>query len=202
MRGSTAGLAEGIIVTPDTVHAAFLVFLDVMFSSVIAAPVVIAYWRGTWNLINIILFPNESDKLLSAVTSCFIGAIGHFVFYYYQGKFSKSFHPDKHRITFMIISRMYTAIYGVVCVNGWRGGWDLMDNYIPKNVHTYASILMICCILLALFKGLRNISSSPFAISTDHSKDYFAVPTMFKASVRIRIAVFEMVLLTQRKAPE
>lgn len=202
MRGSTAGLAEGIIVTPDTVHAAFLVFLDVMFSSVIAAPVVIAYWRGTWNLINIILFPNESDKLLSAVTSCFIGAIGHFVFYYYQGKFSKSFHPDKHRITFMIISRMYTAIYGVVCVNGWRGGWDLMDNYIPKNVHTYASILMICCILLALFKGLRNISSSPFAISTDHSKDYFAVPTMFKASVRIRIAVFKIELLSQRKAPE
>lgn len=182
MRGSTAGLAEGTIVTPDTVHAAFLMFLDVMFSSLLAAPATISYWRGTWNLIDIFLFPN--DALLSAFSSCFIGTIGHFVFYYYQRRFSQSFHPDKHRITFMIISRMYTAIYGVVCVNGWRGGWSLMDLYIPKKVHTYFAILMISCILLAFCKGLRNISASPLAISTDHSKDYFTVPTMFKASVR------------------
>lgn len=181
MRGSTAGLAEGTIVTPDTVHAAFLVFLDVMFSSVIAAPVVIAYWRGTWNLMHMALFPH--DELLGAASSCLIGTVGHFVFFYYQGKFSKTFHPDKHRITFMIISRMYTAVYGIVCVNGWRGGWTLMDLFIPKSVSTYLAILMISCILLAFCKGLRNISSSPFAISTDHSKDYFAVPTMFKASV-------------------
>lgn len=181
MRGSTAGLAEGTIVTPDTVHAAFLVFLDVMFSSAIAAPVVIAYWRGTWNLMTTVLFPD--NMLWSAISSCFIGTIGHFIFYYYQGHFTKSFHPDKHRITFIIISRMYTAIYGVVCVNSWRGGWTLMDLYIPKNVPIYFFILMISCILLAFCKALRNISSSPFAISTDHSKDYFAVPTMFKASV-------------------
>lgn len=183
MRGSTAGLAEGTIITPDTVHAAFLVFLDVMFSSLLAAPAVIAYWRGTWNLIGIFLFPD--DVLLNAISSCVIGTVGHFIFYYYQRRFSKSFHPDKHRITFMIISRIYTAIYGVVCVNGWRGGWSLMDLYIPKKVHTYFAILMISCILLAFCKGLRNISASPLAISTDHSKDYFAVPTMFKASVRI-----------------
>lgn len=182
MRGSTAGLAEGTIITPDTVHAAFLVFLDVMFSSLLAAPAVIAYWRGTWNLIGIFLFPD--DVLLNAISSCFIGTVGHFIFYYYQRRFSQSFHPDKHRITFMIISRIYTAVYGVVCVNGWRGGWSLMDLYIPKKVHTYFAILMISCILLAFCKGLRNISASPLAISTDHSKDYFAVPTMFKASVR------------------
>lgn len=181
MRGSTAGLAEGTIVTPDTVHAAFLMFLDVMFSSVIAAPVVIAYWRGTWNLMRIVLFPNNTLK--SAISSMLIGTFGHFFFNYYQGKFSKSFHPDKHRITYMIISRMYTAIYGVVCVNGWRGGWTLLDLYVPKNVPTYFAILMISCTLLAFCKGLRNITGAPFILSTDHSKHYFTVPTMFKASV-------------------
>lgn len=183
MRGSTAGLAEGTIVTPDTVHEAFLVFLDVMFSSVIAAPVVIAYWRGTWNLMTLALFPAEKP-IMGAITSTLIGTIGHFVFYYYQGKFSKTFHPDKHRITYMIFSRIYTAVYAVVCVNGWRGGWSLMDIYITdKTVPIYFSILMISCVLLAFCKCLRNISASPFAISTDHSKDYFAVPTMFKSTV-------------------
>lgn len=189
MRGSTAGLAEGTIVTPDTVHAAFLVFLDVMFSSVIAAPVVIAYWRGTWNLMSLVLFPSPNHQLMSAISSMLIGTIGHFVFYYYQGKFSKSFHPDKHRITYMIFSRMYTAVYGIVCVNGWRGGWTLMDLYVSKTVPIYFSILMICCVLLAFCKCLRNISASPFAISTDHSKDYFTVPTMFKSSVCEKIGI-------------
>lgn len=182
MRGSTAGLAEGTIITPDTVHASFLMFLDVMFSSLIVAPVVVTYWRGTWNLMNFVIFP--SNMLWSAFSSMAIGTIGHFVFYFYQINFTKSFHPDKHRITYMILSRMYTAVYGIVCVNGWRGGWMLIDLYIPKSVATYFAILMISCILLAFCKGLRNIAASPFVISTDHSKDYFTVPTMFKASVR------------------
>lgn len=167
-----------------------------MFSSLLAAPAVIAYWRGTWNLIDIFLLPD--DQLGSALSSCFIGTAGHFMFYYYQGRFTKSFHPDKHRITFMIISRIYTAVYGIVCVNSWRGGWSLMDLYIPKNVHTYFAILMISCILLAFCKGLRNISASPLAISTDHSKDYFKVPTMFKASVGINDSAIDAISVSKK----
>lgn len=182
MRGSTAGLAEGTIVSPDSIHAAFLVFLDIMFSSLIAAPVVVAYWRGTWNLMLFVLFPN--DQFWSAIGSCILGTVGHFIFFLYQEKFSHSFHPDKHRITFMLISRIYTAIYGIICVNGWRGGWMLMDQYCPPSVPTLFVIAIVSSILLAFVKGLRNISSTPFAISTDHSKDYFVVPTMFKTSVR------------------
>lgn len=121
MRGSTAGLAEGTIVSPDSIHATFLVFLDVMFASVVAAPLVVAYWRGTWNLMFWVLFPN--DLFWSAISSCAIGTIGHFIFFLYQEKFSRNFHPDKHRITFMLISRIYTAIYAIICVNHWRGGW-------------------------------------------------------------------------------
>lgn len=185
MRGSTAGLAEGTIVSPDTIHAAFLVFLDIMFSSIIAAPIVVAYWRGTWNLMFWVLFPD--DLFWSAVGSCILGTIGHFIFFLYQEKFSRNFHPDKHRITFMLISRIYTAIYGIICVNGWRGGWLLMDIYVPQSVSVLFAITVVSSILLVFCKGLRNISSTPFAISTDHSKDYFVVPTMFKASVRNKV---------------
>lgn len=182
MRGSTAGLADKTIASPDSIHAAFLVFLDVIFSAVIAAPIIVAYWRGTWNLMIFVLFPD--DQFWSAIGSCVIGTVGHFIFFFYQERFEHSFHPDKHRITFMIVSRIYTAVYGVICVNGWRGGWMLLDQYVPQSILVLSVIASVCSILLAFVKGLRNISSTPFAISTDHSKDYFVVPTMFKTSVR------------------
>lgn len=181
MRGSTAGLAESMIASPHTIHATFLVFLDIIFSSIIAAPIIINYWRSTWNLMGYFLYPN--DPLLSALGSCALATFGHFAFSYYQEKLNKTFHPDKHRITFLLCSRLYTILYGIVCVNGWRGGWMLMDQYVPLTVAMLSAITIVSAILLAMCKGLRNISSAPFAISTDHSKDYFVVPTMFKSSV-------------------
>lgn len=182
MRGSTAGLADGIIATPKGVHATFLAFLDIVFSSIIVAPLVVIYWRGTWNLMGYVLFPNNA--FWGANASNAIGIIGHFVFTIYQGKFKRSFHPDKHRITFLLFSRLYTAVYGIVSVNHWRGIWILMEQYVPLVIPIVASITFISAFILAFCKGLRNITSSPFEIATDHSKDYFLVPTMFKASVR------------------
>lgn len=183
MRGSTAGLAEGTIAPPESVHATFLDILDILFSSLIVAPSVIAYWRGTWNLMFQVLAPN--DLCLSAVLSVVIGTVGHFVFTLYQDKLGRIFHPDKHRITFLLGSRLYTAIYGIICVNGWRGGWLLMDQYLPFAVPTMLAFTLFSALALALLLGLRNISGTPFAISTDHSKDYFVIPTRFKSSVRL-----------------
>lgn len=194
MRGSTAGLAEGTIVTPVTVHAAFLAFLDIMFASTIAAPFVVTYWRGTWNMMDLLIFPD--NKLYSAISSVLIGNVGHFIFYYYQGKFTKTFHPDKHRITYLIISRMYTYIYGIVCVNGWRGGWILMEKFVPFEAIYYFMILVVSFIILVWMKALRNVCASPFTISTDHSHNYFRIPTMFKASVR---KVLQKFLFNRRK---
>lgn len=183
MRGSTAGLAEGIIATPSTIHATFLVVLDVLFSSLIVAPAVINYWRGTWNLMAYVLFPN--NMFLSAVASSVLAAIGNFVLGFCQEKFSRTFHPDKHRATFYIFSRFYSMVFGLISVNSWRGIWMLMDQYVPYKVSLLLLITGTSLLILALCKGLRNISSQPFGLSTDHSKGYFVIPTMFKSSVGI-----------------
>lgn len=187
MRGSTAGLAEGIIASPNTVHATFLVFLDILFASLIVAPAVINYWRGTWNLMAYVLFPN--DMFLSAIASSVLAAIGNFVLAYGQEKFTRTFHPDKHRVTFFIFSRCYSLVFGLISVNSWRGIWMLMDVYVPYNVSLLLIVIGLSLFVMAFFKGLRNISSQPFTVSTDHSKDYFVVPTMLKSSVRARSVV-------------
>lgn len=182
MRGSTAGLAEGIISHPASIHATFLDFLDYLLSAMILAPAVVTYWRATWNLMGHYLFKN--NQLYSALTSMCIGFSGHIIFTLFQNRFKNKFHPNRHRITFYIFSRLYTAIYGIVCVNGWRGCWALLDIYLPYKFLIVFLITMGCAILLGFLKTLRNLSAPPFAIATDHSKDYFTVPTMFKIMVR------------------
>lgn len=183
MRGSTAGLAEGTIESRHNLHDAFLVLLDILFASVIAAPVVIAHWRGTWNLMSIIFFPN--DLAASAIATTFFGIIGHFIFFYCQNWLSRTFDPDKCRLSFMIVSRIYTAVYGSICIAAWCGPWTLLDLYTEPHIPTLISVTVICTVFLVFCKGLRNITSTPFGVSTDHSKDYFVTPTMFKSSVRI-----------------
>lgn len=181
MRGSTAGLAEGTIETRNTLHDAFLVLLDILFASVIAAPVVIAHWRGAWNLMQYIF---QDDPLASAVATTFLGFIGHFFFFYCSEWLNRTFHPDKNRLTFMCVSRIYTLVYGFICISAWRGPWVLMDMYwTPSHIPTLTAVTVIGTILLVFCKGLRNVSSTPFGVSTDHSKDYFVTPTMFKSSV-------------------
>lgn len=188
MRGSTAGLAEGIIASPNTIHATFLVFLDISFSSLIVAPAVINYWRGTWNLMAYVLY--SDDMFRSAIASSVLAAIGNFVLCFCQEKFSRTFHPAKHRITFYIFSRFYSIIFGLISVNSWRGIWMLMDQYVPYKLSVLCLITGTSLFILALCKGLRNISSQPFALSTDHSKDYFVIPTMLKSSVRKKVFFF------------
>lgn len=185
MRGSTASLAEGVIAPPANLHAIFLNLLDFLYSSFILAPLVVTYWRGTWNLMDHYLF--EGDKFASPAASLAIGVVSHLLFTIFQGNMRKAFNPDRHRLVYMFFSRVYTYVYGLGCVNGWRGGWQLLDNYTPLNVPIVLVMTISAAMVLTGFKTLRNISASPFFIATDHSKEYFTIPTMFKTSVNMSL---------------
>lgn len=183
MRGSTAGLAEGVIEKRNNLHDALLTFLDMAFAAVIVTPIVVTHWQGTWNLSKMFFFPG--NLLYSGITSMCIGIFGQFVFTYYQDTLTDYFHPDKRRLTYMVVSRLYTLVYGFIGINSWLGMWDILDIYCPADCYTLTALILVGTILLLMCKGLRNVQSPPFGISTDNSKDYFVVVTMFKSSVRI-----------------
>lgn len=184
MRGSNAGLADGGLVVKDSVscHSVVLDWLDSLFSSFVVAPLVVSYWRGTWNLADKYLCPQ--NKIQSAVASLIIGIIGHLVFTIFQGFFRNHFNPNQHRLTFYCGSRLYTSIFGVVCVNCWRGGWQLIDHYTARDMKTILAITIVAIIALIALRALRNVTATPFVVVTDHSREYFDVPTMYKKSVR------------------
>ncbi|XP_005189398.2 uncharacterized protein LOC101888447 [Musca domestica] len=160
-------------------HDLLLETLDVLLSCFVVAPCVIAYWRGTWELIGVLIFPQNIP--LSALCSFLIGGIGHFVFTLTQRFFIDHIHPDKHRLTYYVISRCYTFVFGIVCVNMWRGSWVLCDWL------TSASSLIIICIVtsvavlfLIATRTVRNLGAAPYSVIMDHKSDYFDVETMFK----------------------
>ena len=60
---------------------------------------------------------------------------------------------------------------------------QLIDKYTALDMTTVLSITIISIIVLMIIRALRNVMAPPFVIATDHSRDYFDVPTMFKKSV-------------------
>lgn len=185
MRGSIAGLADITFEKRNTFHDAFLAFLDVTFSAAIVTPAILVHWRGTWNLLKMYVFPD--DLLSSGMTFIVFSTIAQFIIIYAQDFLDRNFQPDKHRLTFMAVSRLYTYFYSIVGIAGWLGLWDVLDVYCPPDISLLCVLIVAGTLLLATVKGLRNVSSPPFGISTDNSKEYFVITTMFKSSVRIRI---------------
>lgn len=101
-----------------------------------------------------------------------------------QRYFIDNIHPDKHRLTFYVVSRCYTFAFGIVCVNMWRGAWVLTDWL------TSADSLIIICVVttvailfLIATRTLRNLGAAPYSVIMDHKSDYFDVETMFKIPV-------------------
>ncbi|EDV98832.1 uncharacterized protein LOC6566902 isoform X2 [Drosophila grimshawi] len=160
-------------------HELLLELLDVMLSCLIVAPCVIAYWRGTWELMGFLLFPNS--KPLSALASFAIGGAGHFLFTITQNFFKDNIHPDKRRLTYYAISRLYTAVFGVVCVNMWRGAWLICDWLTSIDSLTIIAVVtLVSIVFLIATRTLRNLGAAPYTVTMDHKTDYFEVDTMFK----------------------
>lgn len=181
MRGSDAGVADGgLYIHKMSYHSVTLVVIDSLFSLLVVGPLVISYWRGTWNLASVYLFPG--NMIHSSVASLIIGIVGHLVFTIWQGSFRNHFDPNRYRLTFYLGSRLYTSIFGVVCVNCWRGGWQLIDHYTARNMTTILSITIIAIIALMALKALRNVTAPPFVVVTDTAQEYFDVPTMYKTN--------------------
>lgn len=180
MRGSTAGLPSTLKGDSAT-HYAFLSVLDCVFCSVVLAPLVVCFWRSVWELMGSYVYPD--DELVSAGVSTVIGIGGHLFFALSQHTFERNLHPDRNRISYYVISRLYTLCFAFVCVNGWRGPWIILDVYTGKELTLTGTPFAVGIIALAAMRTLRNVSAPPFAVTTDYVTGYFQVLTMFRITV-------------------
>ncbi|KAJ3622343.1 hypothetical protein MTP99_002858 [Tenebrio molitor] len=188
MRGSTAGLPDTLKAQHNASYYALLSFLDAIFSSIIIAPLVVGYWRGVWELMAIYVYPE--DVLLSSCISTAIGIVGHLIFTLSQHTFERYLHPDRSRILYYVMSRVYTVCFAFVCVNGWRGPWQLLDMFTKNELLTVVAPTIVGIVALAAMRALRNVSATPFAVATDSVKGYFEVLTMFRVAMSERTSLY------------
>lgn len=181
LRGGT-GMTSGLSGRSSSrFHYTILTILDTVFSATVAAPAVVGYWRGTWGLSDVYVYPE--DPVLSSLTSIVIGFIGLFAFNVSQNVLNELLHPDKHRLSYYIGSRLYTAVFGFCCVNAWRGAWQALDLYTEHTASTVFATTAVSLLALAIMRAIRNISAPPFSLCLDSCPGYFEVQTMFRVNV-------------------
>ncbi|KXJ78862.1 hypothetical protein RP20_CCG003261 [Aedes albopictus] len=186
MRGSIVGIEDGLSnPKPGNWHGLLLELLDNLYASFVIGPLVVGYWRGTWNLAGEYIYPQ--DLPTSLIVSLSVGVIGHLIFNIFQATLRRHLNADKHRLLFFFGSRLYTEIYGTICVNTWRGGWEMINLYGTHDVLYVVLITLGCALLLAMLKGLRNVTASPFVVVNDSRREYFDIPTYFKLTVMLVI---------------
>lgn len=177
MRGSTAGLAD-TLAGGSRAHAHLLEAADALFASLVVAPAVVIYWKSTWTLLDLYVYPD--DQLKSAVACAVFGLVYSLVTCAYQTCLSARLTPDRGRLTYYVCSRLYTCAAGVACVGAWRGVWNLLNECTGESARTLLSTTAAATLSLAALRALRNICAAPFAVAVDAPQDYFEVPTMFR----------------------
>lgn len=158
-----------------------LAVLDSILSIFVFSPLVVGYWRGCWQLMDVFLFPD--NQLYSVLTSLAIGLLSGLLFCLIQGPLNSLCDHNKRPIIHLLISRLYTLVYSVCVVNHWRGVWSGWDLFTGTSWQSGATSLGIGLLTLALTRGLKNILAPPFLVVPDHPTGYFDVPTLFKAEV-------------------
>ncbi|XP_016772632.1 uncharacterized protein LOC551280 isoform X2 [Apis mellifera] len=180
LRGGT-GMTSGLSGRSSSrLHYTILTILDTVFSATVAAPAVVGYWRGTWGLSDVYVYPE--DRVFSSLTSIVIGFVGLYAFNVSQNVLNELLHPDKHRLSYYVGSRLYTAVFGFCCVNAWRGAWQALDQYTEHTASTVFATTIVSLLALAIMRAVRNISAPPFSLCLDSCPGYFEVQTMFRVN--------------------
>lgn len=177
MRGSISG-TKGPLKREHPSFYFLLGILDCLIATLVVGPAVVGYWRSVWLLSEFYIFPD--NPVVSDIISTVLGNVGHLIFTFSQGFFKKHLNPSRNKPIFYILSRLYTALFAIVCVNWWRGPWNLLDWYTGTDVTSVATITAVSVAALAVMRTLRNVSAPPCAVMLDTVEGYFEVVTMFR----------------------
>ncbi|ESP02845.1 hypothetical protein LOTGIDRAFT_110590 [Lottia gigantea] len=158
----------------------YLHVLDSYFSVILFGPLVTAYWRGTWEIADVYLFPDNSN--LSFGVSTAAGVLVYLCFNFSQDHFT-SLNYKMSSPMFCISSRLHAYILGHAMVNYWRGIMGFMDKI--NKTYLYMGLeTILSTILLAVLKGSINAISAPLLTIPDTGphgrKDYFQISTKLK----------------------
>lgn len=184
MRGSSTVIPDTVPSVPQK-NSALLEFADVVFASVVVTPTVIVYWHSAWTLMDLYIYPN--DQMISNTITAVIGWFLNLLLCVFQTHFSEYLNPDRGRVTYFVLSRLYTVVAGIACIGAVRGMWNLMNHCIEDTAPMLLGSTAAGTVLLAALKTLKNICAIPFVVVIDSPRDHFEMPTFFRRVSRLSI---------------
>lgn len=162
---------------PEPRNEALLKVVDILFTTLVAGPLVIIYWVATWTLMDLYIYPE--DPLLSYECCVAFGITFGLALCALQMPLSNMVTPKIGRVKYFLLTRLYTAFAAVVNVASCRGVWSLLDFFIPDTRDVIVSTVM-ATVALALSRSLRNLDSAPCVLVLDSEEGYFESPTFYK----------------------
>jgi len=183
-------LTMGMLKTKDWL----LWVADFLWSAVVVAPLVVLYWRGSWDLLDDIVFPLKKEgsiklegaptpsalqKQLSGLVSYLTGLFIRIILdlsKFHVGEFLR----NKSKWIRLVCSWIYNAVYALAGVSFWRGVWFLMKLDIGVGSIQLIVVLVGSLTVLIFTKVPKSLISSPLAISLDKHEVTFQNGTFFR----------------------
>lgn len=168
---------------------------DFLWSGIVVAPLVVLYWRGTWDLLEDFIYPNRPDGLiaedvpqdqvsgLNRFTSgliCFLTSLIVRILL----DFSK-FHIGEYLLTRSPPVRrfagwLFNAITALAGVAFWRGVWFLFRLDLGVAPLTLVVVQVCCVLLLTLMRIPKSLMATPLGIDMDTHEVTFSCGTFFR----------------------
>ena len=122
--------------------------LDSLLTVCVIHQLVVFYWRGAWNVLDIYLYPD--NRIMSAVISLAASYVLQLILCIVQPLFNSIYvlQDNQHRMSEFcrrwLLEAVIFSLSNLVCVGHWRGVWMLLDIYVyPENPDTSAALTHI-----------------------------------------------------------
>ncbi|XP_060078891.1 uncharacterized protein LOC132558362 [Ylistrum balloti] len=154
---------------------------NALINLAIISPLVVCYWRGTWEIMDVFVYP--ADFVLTSWVSVAIGNAIIFLFSIFQGGIT-NINKLKNPFAHFVLSRLYVYLLGFGCVSQWRGIWFLQDHYTGKTWQSATGTAIIGVTTLCCFRCLSGIVASPLVLLRDNDrKNIFTLTRRFSSDV-------------------
>ncbi|XP_059081260.1 uncharacterized protein LOC131879073 [Tigriopus californicus] len=155
------------------------IVLDLILCQAILGPLVILFWRGTWDYTILVLDKVYQDDCITPNLICLMGGFTmSFILQYFQHHI-KYLAGHSKCIRFKLVARLYSVLIGISDIMYWKGIWDGIDCLSGTSPLVAVGTMVAGTLILTLFKTLKSTISAPLGIVLDTSSNCCQTATYF-----------------------
>ena len=167
-------------------------FLNLIIILCFITPAVVIYWRGTWYILDLFVFPD--DKVLSALLT-FTASFGAIFLILFVEDYLKAFLDSRKAKKGLYLLLFYPLAF--LIVTSWRGMWMMLDLYTTTAItsaivsHVVGVLILLCTKTSSSIVSIPGYCSSERLIDLSQSilkgKKYFRITTSACADITTRM---------------